>query len=155
MRLSKYIICLSLRLGHWQIMILCNNRVQKLFYHLITKFVFNKYLWEVKQSTLSHKSDRKEEKSVVSFTRAEYYLQPNTIGWHCARADHHLKADICRSRGGLSANEKKEKFASNNKISYSGIHCTTHVYATTTICSRITSCLGLQGQADLTLDKHM
>ena len=34
-----------------------------------------------------------------------------------------------------------------------GIHCTIHVYATTAICSRITSCL--QGQADLTRDKHM
>ena len=29
---------------------------------------------------------------------------------------HYLSSDICRSRGGLSANEKEETFASNNNI---------------------------------------
>ena len=38
-----------------------------MLYHLTTKFVFNQYLWEAKQSALSCKSDRKKEKSVVSF----------------------------------------------------------------------------------------
>jgi len=31
-----------------------------------------------------------------------------------------LKTVICRSRGELSANEKEEKFASNNKVGYIG-----------------------------------
>jgi len=33
-----------------------------------------------------------------------------------ARADQHLYAVICRSLGGLSANEKEEKFASNGNF---------------------------------------
>ena len=45
--------------------------------------------------TFSRKSDRKKEKSKVCFT--------------------HEQNIICRSRGGFSANEKKEKFASNDK----------------------------------------
>ena len=42
--------------------------------------------------------------------------KPNTIGRHCAWADNYLKAVICRSRVRLSANEKEEKFAFNDKI---------------------------------------
>ena len=43
----------------------------------------------------SRKSNRKKEESTVCFT--------------------HEQNIICRSRGGVSANEKKEKFASNDK----------------------------------------
>ena len=58
---------------------------------------------------------------MVSFThKAEYYLQPNTVGRHCAWADHYLEAVISRLRGGLSANEKEEKLGimqmANNEI---------------------------------------
>ena len=52
---------------------------------------------------------------------AGYYLQPNTVGRHCAWADHYLQAVIRRSRGGLSANEKEEKFASNDNVSYASL----------------------------------
>ena len=55
----------------------------------------------------SRKSNRKKEKSEVSF-RAEYYLQPNPIRPHCPWEDHYLKAITCRSSDGFSANEKKE-----------------------------------------------
>ena len=39
--------------------------------------------------------------------------KPNTVGRLCAWADHYLEAVICRSSDRLSANRKKEKFASN------------------------------------------
>ena len=45
----------------------------------------------------------------------QYHLQPNTDGQHQARADLCLLAFICRSHGGLLADEKEEKFASNDK----------------------------------------
>ena len=67
-----------------------------MFYHSITEFVFLMNILE-KRSDLpfSRKSNRKKEKSTVCFT--------------------HEQNIICRSRGGVSANEKKEKFASNDK----------------------------------------
>ena len=43
-------------------------------------------------------------------------MQPNTVGRLCAGADHYLKAVLCRSRGGLPANEKDEQFASNDNM---------------------------------------
>ena len=60
------------------------------------------------------KIDRKKEKCGFIYAWAEYYLQPNKVGRRCARADHYLYAFICMSRGGLSANEKEEKFASKD-----------------------------------------
>ena len=89
------------------------------------------------------------EKPGFIYAWAEYYLQPNTLGRHCAWADHYLSAAICRSHGGLSANEKEQKFALND------IHVwhTMHVYATTALSLRINSCL--QGRVDLMLDKYM
>ena len=78
MRLSRPIICLSLQLWCWQIIIFCNNWVQKLFYHLITKIVFNEYLWEAKQSALSCNSDRKKEKSLVSFMHEQNIICSQT-----------------------------------------------------------------------------
>ena len=69
----------------------------------------------------SRKSDRKKEKIVVLFTREQKSIcsqkQLNDI------ADEHTiicRAVICRSRGGLSANEKEEAFASNDKAYYAG-----------------------------------
>ena len=71
--------------------------------------------------SFSRKSYRKKEKSVVSFTREQKsicsQIQSNDI------ADEHTiicRAVICRSRGGLSANEKEETFASNDKAYYAG-----------------------------------
>ena len=43
------------------------------------------------------------------YAEAEYYLQPNTVGWHCAWANHYLQLVICRLRGGLLAKERKTK----------------------------------------------
>ena len=34
-------------------------------------------------------------------------MKPNTVGWHCAWANHYLKAVICTSRGGFLANERE------------------------------------------------
>ena len=105
-----------------------------MFYHLITKFVFNEYLWEVKQSALLRKSDSKKEKSVVSFMHEQNIICSQT------QLD-----DIAHER----TIEKEQKFALND------IHvwCTIHVYATTALSLRINSCL--QGRVDLILDKQM
>ena len=62
----------------------------------------------------SRKSDHKKEKSTVSFTHVQNIVCSQTkLG-----AIAHEQTIICRSRGELSANEKKEKFASNDKDIY-------------------------------------
>ena len=69
----------------------------------------------------SRKSDRKKEKSTVSFTHVQNIICSqtlSTVSRHCAWVDHYLKAVICRSRGELSANEKKGKFASIDNSYY-------------------------------------
>ena len=68
----------------------------------------------------SRKSDRKKEKSVVSFTHEQNSIcsQKQLNAW----AHHYLQAVICRSHGGLSANEKEETFASNDKSIYLHFH---------------------------------
>ena len=58
----------------------------------------------------SRKSDRKKEKSTVSFTHEQNIICSQTQLDGIA----HEQTIICRTRGGLSANEKKEKFASND-----------------------------------------
>ena len=83
-------------------------------------FFFNEYPREAKRSAIfTQERSHEGEKHGFLYACAEYYLQPNTVGWHCAWADHYLYAIICRSRDGLSANEKKEKFASNGSQQYS------------------------------------
>ena len=62
----------------------------------------------------SRKSDRKKEKSTVSFTHEQNIICSQTLLDGIA----HEQTIICRSRGGLSANEKKEKFASNDNTNY-------------------------------------
>ena len=53
---------------NWQITIFCDNRVQQLLYHSITEFVFSmNILGKRSDLPFSRKSDRKKEKSVVSF----------------------------------------------------------------------------------------
>ena len=54
------------------------------------------------------------EKHGFLYAWVEYYRQWNTVLWCRAWVVHYLLAVICGSRGGLSANEKKEKFASND-----------------------------------------
>ena len=82
----------------------------------------------------SRKSDREKEKSTVSFTHVQnticsQTLKPNTVGQHCAWAHHYLQAVICRSRGGLSANEKEETFASNdNNFYWRSLRCLETVF---------------------------
>ena len=62
----------------------------------------------------SRKSDRKKEKSTVSFTHDQNIICSQTLLDRIA----HEQTIICRQlfAGGLSANEKKEKFASNDKV---------------------------------------
>ena len=109
-------ICRSRRLSQ----IIDLHDKQLLFYHLITEFVlFNEYPWEAKRSAIFKQEWSQEgEKHGFLYACAEYYLQPNTVGRHCTWADHYLQAVICRSRGGLLTNEKKEKFASNDNVDY-------------------------------------
>ena len=85
-----------------------------MFYHSITQFVFlMNILGKRSDLPFSRKSDRKE-KSTVSFTHVQ-----NIICSH-KQLDGiaHEQTIICRSRGGLLANEKKEKFSSNDKAPY-------------------------------------
>ena len=62
----------------------------------------------------SRKSDRKKEKCTVSSTHEQSIIRSQTQLDRIA----HEQTIICRSRGGLSANEKKEKFASNDNNDY-------------------------------------
>ena len=73
---------------------------------------------EKRSAIFTQERSQEGEKHGFLYACVEYYLQPKTVGRHCAQADHCLLAVICRSRGGLSANEKKEKFASNDKCSF-------------------------------------
>ena len=85
---------------------------------------FHEYLWNVNWSPiLTQEQSQEGEKCGFFYAWAEYYLQPNTVGRHCAFiwADVYLYAVLCRLRGGLLANEKEEKFASNDKIPSWGI----------------------------------
>ena len=77
---------------HWQITIFCDNRVQELFYHLITEFVFfNEYPRETKRSAIfTQRRSQEGEKYGFLYACAQYNLQPNTVGRHCAWADHYL-----------------------------------------------------------------
>ena len=59
----------------------------------------------------SRKSDRKKEKSVVSFTHEQNIICSQTQLDDIA----HEQTIICRSSGGLSGNEKEEKLASNDE----------------------------------------
>ena len=63
----------------------------------------------------SRKSDRKKEKSTVSFRHEQNIICSQTLLDGIAHEQTIIcrQLFICRSRGGLSANEKKEKFASN------------------------------------------
>ena len=56
---------------HWQITLFCDNRVQQLFYHSITKFVFSISSGSEAICHFSRKSDRKKEESVGSFTHEQ------------------------------------------------------------------------------------
>ena len=67
----------------------------------------------------SRKSDRKKEKSTVSITHVQNIIFSQTKLDGIAHEQPTIcEAVICRSRGGLSANEKKEKFASNDNTNY-------------------------------------
>ena len=59
----------------------------------------------------SRKSDRKKEKSTVSFTHEQNIICSQTQLDDIA----HEQTIICRSSGGLSGNEKEEKLVSNDK----------------------------------------
>ena len=59
----------------------------------------------------SRKSDRKKEKSTVSFTHVQNIICSQTQLDDIA----HEQTIICRSSGGLSGNEKEEKLASNDE----------------------------------------
>ena len=59
----------------------------------------------------SRKSDRKKERSTVSFTHVHNIICSQTQLDDIA----HEQTIICRSSGGLSGNEKEEKLASNDK----------------------------------------
>ena len=73
------------------------------------RLFFNEYSQAEKQSAIFMQEWSKEgEKHGFFYAWAEYYLQPNTVGWDCAWADHYLWAVICRTCGGPSTNEKKK-----------------------------------------------
>ena len=68
-------------------------------------FFFNEYRREAKRSAIFMQQQSQEgEKLGFIYSWTEYYLRPNKDGQHCTWADHYLKAVMCRSHGGLSAN---------------------------------------------------
>ena len=78
---------------HWQIMIFCINRVQQLFYHLITEFVFlMNILGKRSDLPFSRESDCKKEKSTVSFMHVQNIICSQTQLDDIA----HEKTIICR-----------------------------------------------------------
>ena len=87
----------------------CHKRVQLLFYHWVTRFVFK---WASAILLFSYNSDRKKVESVVSFMHEKNIICSQT------QLDDivHEKRVICWSHGGLSTNEKEETFASNDNI---------------------------------------
>ena len=91
-----------------------------MFYHSITEFVFlMNILGKRSNLPFSRKSDRKKEKSTVSITHVQNIIFSQTQLDGIAHEQTIIcEAVICRSRGGLSANEKKEKFASNDNTNY-------------------------------------
>ena len=113
---------------------------------LLLLLLFNEYLWErsAKRSAISVQDRSQEEKCGFIYAWAEYYLQPNKVGRRCARADHYLYAFICMSRGGLSAYEKEEKFASNDNgcclsvVANVTETCLWHVFTPCTFSYRMT-----------------
>ena len=63
----------------WQITIFCDNQVQSLFYHSITEFVvLMNILGKRSDLPFSRKSDRKKEKSTVSFTHVQNIICSQT-----------------------------------------------------------------------------
>ena len=82
-------ICRSQRLSQ----IIDLHDKQLLFYHSIAEFVlFNEYPWEAKRSAIFKQEWSQEgEKHGFLYACAEYYLQPNTVGWHS-----HEQTIICR-----------------------------------------------------------
>ena len=85
-RLSKILWFVSGNL-HWQITVFCDNRVQYLFYHSMTEFVFHSsqqlnHFLKARESKLPF-----SDKSMVSITHEENIICSKTV--------------ICRSRGGL------------------------------------------------------
>ena len=99
---------------HWQITIFCDNRVQELFYHLITEFVFfNEYPRETKRSAIfTQRRSQEGEKHGFLYACAQYNLQQ--LDGIAHEQTIICRQFFCRSRGGFLANEKKEKFASND-----------------------------------------
>ena len=91
-----------------------------MFYHSITEFVFlMNILGKRSNLPFSRKSDRKKEKSTVSITHVQNIIFSQTQLDGIAHEQTIIcEAVICRSRGGFSANEKKEKFASNDNTNY-------------------------------------
>ena len=49
---------------------------------------FDKYLREA--AIFTQERSQEGEKRGFIYTWTEYYLQPSTVGRHCARADHYL-----------------------------------------------------------------
>ena len=80
-------------------------------------FFFN---YSPKTLSFSRKSDGKKEKSVDSFTHEQNIICSQTQLDDIAHEQiiNYFWAVICRSRGGLSSNEKEEKFASNDNLFY-------------------------------------
>ena len=90
-----------------------------MFCHSITEFVFfNGYPREAKRSAIFTQERSQEEKARFPLCMCRI-LFAGKHRWTALRMSRPLFASsYCRSRGRLSANEKKEKFASNDKVHY-------------------------------------
>ena len=84
------------------------------------RILFLFFNYSPKNLPFSRKSDGKKEKSVDSFTHEQNIICSQTQLDDIAHEQiiNYFWAVICRSRGGLSSNEKEEKFASNDNLFY-------------------------------------
>jgi len=71
---------------------------------------FNEYIREAKRSAIFTQERSQGGEKRGSFTHEQYIICSQTQLDNIA----HWQTVICRSHGGLSANEKEEKFASND-----------------------------------------
>ena len=101
---------------HWQITIFCDE-FHNCFIIRSPSLFFNEYLREAKSSTIStqERSQEGEKRCRILFV-AKHSWTTLRMTSRPLLGSSLREAVIFKSRGGLSANEKKEKFASNDNL---------------------------------------
>ena len=85
-----------------------------LCYPLISKFDFYEFLWEAKQSAIFHARVIARRKAWFCLCMSRILFAAKHSWMTLLMSGPLFVGSYLHSRGGLSANEKKEKFASND-----------------------------------------